>query len=70
VARGGSLRGRVVVVETLGRQVLVTIEPEAASVKVMADAHPAGGAQVDGGDDAARLRVLGPEDRRIEGRAA
>ena len=67
---GGPVRGRVVVVEALGRQVLVTIELDGASVKMLADTRPAAGAHVGIGYNPARLHCFGPEGRRIEGRVA
>ncbi len=67
---GGAIRGRVVLVETLGREVLVTVDVAGASVKMVADARPAVGTQVGIGYDPARLHCFGSEGGRIEARAS
>ncbi|MDQ7844480.1 MAG: ABC transporter ATP-binding protein [Armatimonadota bacterium] len=65
----GPIRGRVVVVESLGRQVLVTLEAGGATLKVLTDLRPAVGATMDLAVDPARCHLFDARGRRIEGRA-
>lgn len=67
---GPAIRGRVILVETLGRQVLVTVDLDGASVKMVADTRPAVGSQIGIGYDPRSLHCFGADGRRIEGRAA
>ncbi len=67
---GGAIRGRVLVVETLGRQVLVTIDLDGTTVKMLADTRPAIGTQVGIGYSPGSLHYFGSDGRRIEGRTA
>lgn len=67
---GGSIRGRVLVVETLGREVLVTVDVDGTTVKMLAGTRPAVGSQVGIGYNPGRLHYFDADGRRIEGRAA
>ena len=70
VVLGGAIRGRVLVVETLGRQVLVTIDLDGTTVKMLADTRPAIGTQVGIGYSPGSLHYFGSDGRRIEARTA
>src|SRR5207245_1819347 len=67
---GGAIRGCVLVVETLGRQVLVTIDLDGTTVKMLADTRPAIGTQVGIGYSPGSLHYFGSDGRRIEARTA
>ena len=66
LALGGPIRGRVVVVEPLGRQVLVTVETAGATLKLLTDARPSPGEAVGVGVDPARLHLFDAGGRRVE----
>ncbi|MGH2398524.1 MAG: ABC transporter ATP-binding protein, partial [bacterium] len=67
---GGPITGRVVLVETLGRQVLVTVEVGGATVKMLADSRPPAGAHIGIGVNPARMHLFDGEGRRIEAQGA
>ncbi len=70
LAPGTAIRGRVILVETLGRQVLVTMDLDGTTVKMVADIRPAVGTQIGIGYDPGRLHCFGADGRRLEGRAS
>lgn len=70
ITLGGPIAARVVLVEALGRQVLVTVEVGGATIKMLADSRPVGGAQIGMGVNPARLHLFDGEGRRIEARAS
>ena len=70
IALGGPIAGRVVLAETLGREVLVTVETGGATIKMLADSRPVGGAPIGIAVDPARLHLFDGEGRRIVAQAA
>ncbi len=64
---GGEIPARVVVVEPLGRETLVTLEAGGVNVKVLSDdeRRPAPGSAVGFGYDPARLHLFDAEGRRL-----
>ncbi len=70
IALGGPIAGRVVLAETLGREVLVTVETGGATIKMLADSRPVGGAPIGIAVDPARLHLFDREGRRIVAQAA
>ena len=65
---GGPIAGRVVVVEPLGREVLVTVEAGGSVLKILTDDRPLPGAPVGLGVDPSRLHLFDADGRRMEAR--
>ncbi|HEU5298680.1 MAG TPA: ABC transporter ATP-binding protein [bacterium] len=63
---GGPVRGRVVVVEALGRQVLITVDVGGRMLKVVSDTRPSPGSMVALGVDPVRLHLFDGAGRRVE----